>query len=61
MEITNCLNRMLGKCKGCAPDLDESHHPNNLDCPMFKPVKMIVIEVVEKEKVEDVDLRRLRM
>lgn len=42
-----CLNRFLGRCIGCAEDYDQKHHPNNYDCPDYKPIKIGII-LVEK-------------
>lgn len=50
METIVCRNKILGRCQDCKPDLDPAHHPNNLDCPGFKPQKLMIIEVKEKEK-----------
>lgn len=47
-RTVTCLNRFLGRCKGCDPDYDQSHHPNNLDCPGYIPVAMMVFEVSDK-------------
>ena len=42
-----CLNQFLGysttksdPCYGCNRDLDITHHPNNYDCPDYKPIKI---------------------
>ena len=32
-----CLGQFLNYCK-CEYDIDPKHHPNNLDCPEYKPV-----------------------
>lgn len=45
----NCLYRMIGVCRNCKPDYDPTHHPNNLDCPRYRPVGML--EVIVKPKV----------
>lgn len=29
------------KCLGCKPDRDMSHHPNNLDCEQYEPVRVM--------------------
>lgn len=34
-EIHGCLNRLIGRCPHCLIDEDQSHHPNNFDCPGF--------------------------
>ena len=49
MENTKtCLNRLLKKCRNCIIDYDTAHHPNNLDCPMYRPMSIKIIEVKEK-------------
>ena len=46
-----CLNHFLGRCKNCAVDLDKTHHPNNYDCPGFKPLALTVY-VIKNSKYE---------
>lgn len=45
--VRTCVGRLTGRCRGCVPDLDEGHHPNNRDCPGYVSVGMWVFEVVE--------------
>jgi len=45
--IKTCLNRFLGRCGGCSRDYNGEHHPNNLDCPNYYEIKLLVVEVVE--------------
>ena len=37
---TTCLNRFIGRCQNCTPDYDPNHHPNNLDCKNYHPIKV---------------------
>ena len=46
--IEECLNRVLGRCKKCIRDCDINHHPNNYDCPNYKPIKLQIYEVKDK-------------
>ncbi|MCK4966913.1 hypothetical protein KAS50_07770 [bacterium] len=32
-------------CEKCSHDVDENHHPNNGDCPDYKPIEVFVIDV----------------
>jgi len=32
-----CLHQLYKECK-CEEDTDETHHPNNYDCPEYFPV-----------------------
>jgi len=41
-----CLNQLFGRCQGCTEDMDTRHHPNNLDCPRFKPVSIGSLTIV---------------
>ena len=38
---------MLGMCPGCVRDYDPEHHPNNLDCPRYREVVIVIYEVKE--------------
>ena len=42
--IKTCLNRFLGRCKKCSRDYDPDHHPNNLDCPRYYEIAILIIE-----------------
>ena len=44
-----CLNRLIGKCSNCTPDYDSNHHPNNYDCPGYRPTGLILVNIVEPE------------
>ena len=44
-----CFNRFLGNCTGCKRDYNLNHHPNNIDCPNYKKMKILIIEVVKKK------------
>jgi len=46
-----CLNRFLGRCKGCIEDY-ENHHPNNYDCRDYKEIKIITHEIGIDSKLE---------
>lgn len=48
MKHIICLNHFLGLCPKCTVDVDKTHHPNNYDCPRFKPLAIMVVEVKEK-------------
>jgi len=39
-DRVECLNRFLGRCKDCMIDYDPNHHPNNLDCKNYKPIRI---------------------
>ena len=47
--MKTCLNRFLGKCKGCSRDYNSNHHPNNLDCPKYKEIGVLTFEIKEKK------------
>ena len=58
MVQQKCLNHFLGHskklmnpCYGCTEDYDESHHPNNMDCDWYIPVKVITFEVKEMRTI----------
>ena len=53
-----CLNRFLGRCKGCSRDYNQKHHPNNLDCPNYKELHILVIDVKDVKDVKDVNKRK---
>jgi len=51
-----CRNKFLGRCPECKIDFDKQHHPNNYDCPRFRPMKMNYFEVIDGEnKYENKD------
>ena len=47
----DCLNRVLGRCKGCKRDYNHEHHPNNLDCPRHKGISMFIVEIEPIEQI----------
>jgi len=49
MVTKTCLNRFLGICKHCRLDYDERHHPNNLDCPRYRELSLIVWDLQDKK------------
>jgi hypothetical protein len=51
MKIYICRNQFFKRCN-CTYDVDKNHHPNNLDCPNYKPMGFVYIELDEKEKDE---------
>ena len=48
-EVT-CLNRFIGRCKHCKRDYDQSHHPNNLDCPEYREMRLVIFNVTDKPR-----------
>ena len=40
-----CLQKFLGRCPNCIPDVNPKHRPNNLDCPGYKKMTIGIIEV----------------
>jgi len=46
--MKTCLKRFLGECKRCRVDYDPNHHPNNLDCPWYEEIELLVINFEEK-------------
>ena len=42
-----CLSMMIGRCRECSEDYDITHHPNNYDCPDYKPTALHVFTVEE--------------
>ena len=53
--MKTCLHRILGHCPNCQEDVDTSHHPNNLECPMYHPVSLTIgwAEEVLDDSVSD--------
>lgn len=49
-----CLYRVIRQCPNCTEDFDQSHHPNNYDCPKFHPIGTMTVrglpEIVEEEE-----------
>jgi hypothetical protein len=45
-----CFNKFLGRCPKCEIDYNLEHHPNNLDCAGFKPFKILMMGVKEKDE-----------
>ena len=48
-EKITCLNRMINRCTKCIKDYAPNHHPNNLDCPNYREVKLRTFEVKEND------------
>jgi hypothetical protein len=48
MKIEMCLYQFLKKHKNCKRDLDENNHPNNRECPLYKPIAVYVFDVQEE-------------
>lgn len=44
-----CVNRVIGRCPDCVKDVDDSHHPNNKDCPWYRPIRMAIVDVVKED------------
>jgi len=40
-----CLNRLLKRCKKCKRDYDTKHHPNNLDCPNYHEINILIVNI----------------
>jgi len=51
-----CLNRFLGRCSNCSRDYNENHHPNNLDCPNYVPLELLVAKVKERKVLSDINV-----
>ena len=43
----------LRSCEKCIRDLCTEHHPNNYDCPNFKPIPLRTFYVQENYKTEE--------
>jgi len=56
MKLEICFNQFLGNCLKCTRDLDTTHHPNNYDCPRYKPIYLETFEV--KREVQNEINRR---
>lgn len=52
MQFIICINRFLGRCPDCTVDFDPAHHPNNFDCPFFRPFFFRQFMVVLPEEEE---------
>lgn len=53
--MKTCLNRFLGRCEKCTRDYDPGHHPNNLDCPNYHEIEVLIVELKHgRDKAEDV-------
>jgi hypothetical protein len=37
---------MIGQCNNCTPDYDTTHHPNNLDCPRYREVPLLIVNPI---------------
>ena len=48
-----CFYRLIRRCEDCTEDYDESHHPNNYDCPFYKEV-IIEYNFEEPRKLEKI-------
>jgi len=46
--MKTCVNRFLGHCPKCKHDYDPNHKPNNLDCPRYKEIEIVIFEVKEE-------------
>lgn len=60
MGMTKCLNQFLNRCPDCTYDMDESHHPNNKDCPNYRGIRVKLYNVVEKTDPSEKDKENLR-
>lgn len=47
VAIKTCLNRFLGHCEGCKRDYNQNHHPNNIDCPNYQEMAILIVNVVD--------------
>ena len=43
--LLECLHRVIGNCKDCIRDFDTSHHPNNYDCPKYREVRIVILNI----------------
>lgn len=50
--VKTCVNRFLRLCEDCTEDYNTDHHPNNTDCPRYKEIELIIIEVKELDIIE---------
>jgi len=50
MKISVCKGQLLGRCPKCEYDVDKNHHPNNFDCPNFKGIGCVYIDLLEDKK-----------
>ena len=44
-QTRTCINRFLGthpECQTCERDYNPAHFPNNLDCPRYKEMHVII-------------------
>ena len=54
MKISICKGQLLGTCPKCQFDVDKQHHPNNLDCPNYKFIGCVYIDMLnDKPKKEE--------
>ncbi len=52
----HCLGKIVkssGNCKACMENKDPNKRPNNYDCPFYRPLGALVIEVKEKEATKE--------
>lgn len=53
MKMYICWHQVFGTCK-CTYDVDKNHHPNNLECPRYKPIGFVLIDLMN-DKPKDVE------
>ena len=49
MKKVGCANKFLGNCPKCIYDVDENHHPNNLECPNYRPMGYLLLVLEQPE------------
>ncbi len=50
MKVSICQGQLLGYCPNCSYDVNKNHHPNNLDCPRYKAIGFVSIDIMEDNK-----------
>ena len=55
MKLSICKNQFLGICSNCTYDVDPNHRPNNLDCPGYRPIGFVIMELEHVKEVEKVE------
>jgi len=53
MEKVGCRNKFLGLCPKCVYDVDMSHHPNNLECPRYRPMGYLLLVINQIKEVSN--------
>ena len=53
MKISICKGQVLGQCPNCKYDVDPQHHPNNFDCPKYKPFGFVMIDLINGYKPKE--------